>query len=150
MTRWICTVCTRLPPSEPKSCTHLSDVPLFAEEMLLWGGGWEWFHHYYLFHYCAPLSVGDNSWKETSVFASVFPLFEPPGTTLSAICEFCVGEHSEGWDQAEAVGSFLEWQSRCVNEVLFPCLSLWLKRDLFYWTTQRTHAVWTCCHFLVK
>ena len=51
--------------------------------------------------------MGDNSWKETVAFAPLFPLFEPTGTIVCAICEFCNEEHLEGWDQAEDLGLFL-------------------------------------------
>lgn len=72
----------------------------------------------HLFHYRAQL--------DSALF---FPFSE---SIVSAICEFCAEEHSEGRDQAEAAGSFFQWQTRCANKALFPCLYLWLERDLFH------------------
>lgn len=100
-------LCLHQPATFRTKITHPSQWHrLFAEDTMLWGGGREWFHHYYILHYCAPLSVGDNSWKETGVFVSLVPSSEPTGTIVCKICEFCVEEHWEDWDQAEAVGSF--------------------------------------------
>ena len=67
--------------------------------------------------------MGDKSWKETGVFVPLFPLVEPTGTIVSAICEFCVEEHSEGWDQIEVVGSFYNGKPDVLTKCCFPaCL----------------------------